>query len=817
MRRIGVVLASLLAVFYIFPTASCKAANCGIDSKAINIYSVGNYTWSHQVQSSCSASSAEIQLYIKVWTFNDYGVLDLFCSNTTTFDYGSVTTAQGKPGFIRRITRTTTPDSGTYYTITSTLNATQRGWLNDNGVIYFALIGNSYGVYGWPAQFDLSTSVLDTGIILPAISVSPTALSNGITVGETAVNQSFELWNSGAGTLNYAISDTASWLSCSPVSGSSTGEHDTITVAYNTASLVAGAYSATITISDAAADNSPKTVPVTLTVTGITPGISISPLSFQTMLFSVPFNSPGASPMGIAFDGTYLWNTDYATHKIYKLDRSGGNIISSINSPGPNPRGLTFDGIYLWNADSTQNKIYKLDISGNVIDSFTSPGTDPSGLTFDGTYLWNADYATDKIYKLDLSGNIIDSFVSPGSNPMGLAFDGMFIWNVDSTTDILYKLDLSGNIIASCATPGTYPSGLTFDGTNFWHADYNADKIYKLDISGRTIDYFKTPGTNPSGLTFDGACFWHSDTTADRIYRLDLLGNILGSFPSPGTSPGDLAFDGVFLWLVDSTTDKIYKLDMSGNIIDFFSSPGTYPSGLAFDGTNFWHADYNTDRIYKLDMSGNVLDSFKSPGPLPMSLAFDGTYLWNSDSSTDKIYKLDTSGKIIAEFSSFGPNPMGLAFDGMNLWLADLNSDMIRKFYEEPGPVETGSSKTRTFRITSSGDADLETGNLYITGPDASNFSIRNDMCSGQTITPGGQCTVEIVFSPLSSGEKTADLEIPSNDADMPILVVSLDSQALMFKGDTDKDGDVDGKDILELALNFNPSMLAEFAEEFGR
>jgi streptogramin lyase len=815
MRRIHVVF-FLLTIFYLFPIAVCTAANCGIDSKTIDTYSVGNFMWSHQVQSNCSASSAEIELVIKVWTFNDYGVLDLFCSNTTTFDYGSVTTAQSKPGFIRRITRTTTPDSGTYYTITSTLNATQRGWLNDNGVIYFALIGNPYGMYGWPAQFDLSTSVLDTGIILPAISVSPTALSNGITVGETAVNQSFELWNSGASTLNYTISDNASWLSCSPAIGSSTGEHDIITVTYNVASLAAGAYSATITISDASAGNSPKTVPVSLTVTGVTPGISISPASFQTMLFSLPFNSPGTNPMGLAFDGTYLWNADYTDDKLYKIDRSG-NIIASINSPGTHPRGLAFDGIYLWNTDSTQNKIYKLDLSGNIINSFPSPGTDPFGLMFDGTYLWNSDYTTDRIYKLDLSGNIIDSFASPGSNPMDLAFDGTFIWNVDSTTDMLYKLDLSGNIIASCATPGIYPSGLAFDGTNFWHADNYADRIYKLDISGRTIDYFKTPGTNPSGLTFDGTFFWHSDSTTDRIYRLDLLGNILDSFPSPGTTPGDLAFDGVFLWHADSTTDKIYKLDMSGNIIDFFSSPGTYPSGMAFDGINLWHADYYADRIYKLDMAGNVLDSFKSPGSAPMSLAFDGIYLWNSDSATNKIYKMDTSGNILAEFSSFGSDPMGLAFDGMNFWLADSSADMIRKFYQDPGPVEAGSSKTRTFRIISAGDADLETGGLYITGPDASNYSIQNDTCSGQTITPGGQCTVEIVFSPLSNGEKKADLEIPSNDADTPILVVKLDSQAVTFKADIDKDGDVDGKDLLEFALNFNPSVLSEFALKFGR
>lgn len=135
--------------------------NCAIDSKTIDTYSVGFYSWNHSILSGCAASSAEIELNIKVWTFNDYGTLDLFCSNSNTFDYGSATTASKKTGFIRRITKTTTPDSSTYYTITSTLNATQLGWLKDDGVIYFALIGYPYNMYGWPAQFDLSKSALE--------------------------------------------------------------------------------------------------------------------------------------------------------------------------------------------------------------------------------------------------------------------------------------------------------------------------------------------------------------------------------------------------------------------------------------------------------------------------------------------------------------------------------------------------------------------------------------------------------------------------------------------------------------------------------
>lgn len=818
MGKPGFICIFCFGIFLALQAAFANAENCGIDDKTINTYAVGTYTWPHQVQSGCSASSAEIELKIKVWTFNDYGVLDLFCSNTTTFDYGSVTTAMGRPGFVKRITRTLAPDSGTYYTISASLNSTHRGWLNDNGVIYFALIGNAYWFPGWPAQFDLSSSVLDTGeiIVLPSIARDPSELTNSILVGETASSQSFDVWNSGPDTLNYTLSDNAGWLSCSPASGSSTGEHDVISVAYNTASLTAGSYSARITITATGAANSPQILPVSLTVTGVTPGISISPASFQTMEFCFPFRSPATTPMGLAFDGNDLWNVDYGTDMIYKLDRSG-NVLDSFACPGTYPRGLAFDGTFLWNADSSQNRIYKLDLSGNVMDSFASPGTDPSGLVFDGIYLWNSDYTTDRIYQLDLAGNIIDSFAAPGPNSMGLAFDGACLWNVDSSTDTLYQLDMSGNILSSQPSPGIYPSGLTFDGTNFWHTDYGSDNIYKMDLNGRTIDYFKPPGTNPGGLTSDGEHFWHADATTRRIYQLDRTGNVLFSFDSPGTSPGGMTFGGTCLWQADSGTDRIYRLDFSGNVIDSFSSPGTYPSGLAFDGTHLWHADYNADTIYRMDLSGNILDSFDSPGPVPRDLAFDGTFLWNIDSSTDKVYQLDLAGNILAVFNTFSTNPTGLAFDGKDLWVGDSSADMIRRFYEDPGPLENGSSQKRMFTIESSGDADLLTGALSITGPDAADYTIQNDTCSGQTLAPGVECTVEIEFRPSSAGEKEAVLVVPSDDMDTPVLLVPLDSQVLPFQGDLDRDGDVDGRDLSEFVLHFYPSLLAEFAAGFGR
>jgi len=78
---------------------------------------------------------------------------------------------------------------------------------------------------------------------LPTISLDPTSLENSCPEGEDAPDQSFDVWNSGTGTLSYSISDDVDWLGCVPTGGTSTGEHDSITVNYTTSGLSADTYS----------------------------------------------------------------------------------------------------------------------------------------------------------------------------------------------------------------------------------------------------------------------------------------------------------------------------------------------------------------------------------------------------------------------------------------------------------------------------------------------------------------------------------------------------------------------------------------------
>ena len=84
------------------------------------------------------------------------------------------------------------------------------------------------------------------------------------------------------------------------------------------------------------------------------------------------------------------------------------------------------------------------------------------------------------------------------------------------------------------------------------------------------------------------------------------------------------------------------------------------------------------------------------------------------------------------------------------------------------------SSSPQTFTVRNVGYADLVVGTISITGTNANQFAIQNDNVSSETIIPGGSATLQVVFTPTSTGAKSATLNIPSNDPDEVTVLVSL-------------------------------------------
>lgn len=116
----------------------------------------------------------------------------------------------------------------------------------------------SIGTSRWTSNFtppsseysvDGNTKVLmHFGQQSPDAQVNTNDLYTYCTQNLNPASMSFQVRNSGAGTLNYTISDDAAWLSCDPDDGSSTGNWVNHTVNFDASSLDPGEYLGTITI-----------------------------------------------------------------------------------------------------------------------------------------------------------------------------------------------------------------------------------------------------------------------------------------------------------------------------------------------------------------------------------------------------------------------------------------------------------------------------------------------------------------------------------------------------------------------------------------
>ncbi|MCH5373780.1 MAG: choice-of-anchor D domain-containing protein [Planctomycetes bacterium] len=90
-----------------------------------------------------------------------------------------------------------------------------------------------------------------------------------------------------------------------------------------------------------------------------------------------------------------------------------------------------------------------------------------------------------------------------------------------------------------------------------------------------------------------------------------------------------------------------------------------------------------------------------------------------------------------------------------------------------PETVIGEESEPQTVTVRNDGGATLDVGSILLSGDDADQFIVGTDGCTARALDPTESCSIELSFSPMFQGAKSALLEIPSNDADEdPVYVV---------------------------------------------
>jgi hypothetical protein len=291
-----------------------------------------------------------------------------------------------------------------------------------------------------------------------------------------------------------------------------------------------------------------------------------------TVIDSFPASTSNYS-MGLAFDGTYLWNDDAFLDWFATMDTSNGNVLNSF-TPITGDRDMTFDGEYLWATDWSAQSINQYDTSDcSIIASYVPslPGGSPHGMAWDGTHLW-VGIEGGRIYQMTNVCDTVRSIPSPYNDdfePRGLAFDGEYLWVGNQALNCIYRIDtISGTVLDTYSAPGAangYQQGLTFDGQYLWSTCALHDWIYRIDIEFVSVEehrsYQYTDAllqVSPNPFFGSTSIKWHiSDDqirTADGRFQLriyDVSGRVVRHYDH---AIGGLS--GSITWFGTDNTDQ---------------------------------------------------------------------------------------------------------------------------------------------------------------------------------------------------------------------------------------------------------------------
>jgi len=256
----------------------------------------------------------------------------------------------------------------------------------------------------------------------PSLARSPTFVD----VGEAGTTGVFEVWNAGGGSLSYAIETDRPWFSVSPSAGTSSGEHDPITVTVDRSGLLPDTYSGVATISPSV--GLPMYVDIFMEVVGI------------------------GSPANVcASDGTYSdrialsWDAvaGATSYRIYRADSLQGNYVlrASVTATSWADTGLS-GGVEYWykvKACDAQSCGSLSSAVGGWTSLPPSVPKAPTGVSAsDGIYTdrigvsWNASTGATsyKVYRAGSSEGIYSLHASPSGTSWtdaGLA-EGVSYW-----------------------------------------------------------------------------------------------------------------------------------------------------------------------------------------------------------------------------------------------------------------------------------------------------------------------------------------------------------------------------------------------------
>lgn len=217
----------------------------------------------------------------------------------------------------------------------------------------------------------------------------------------------------------------------------------------------------------------------------------------SSLVVQQSINSPGSGPVGLAWNGRYLWNSDFTTSKLYRIDPQSGAHDRELLCPG-NLSGLAWDGRSLWQSLHDGGTLRRINPETNDFDQTIMVWEHGwlSGVAWDGGRLWVVSQQRGQIFQLDpTSGDVLHQIPAPMAGG-GLAYHDQALW-------------LSAPLTMRFNEAEQY-----FE----WASETEQFALLKLDpTSGEIIEQYPTDFL-AMGLAWVDDVLWLSCTSRQRLY-----------------------------------------------------------------------------------------------------------------------------------------------------------------------------------------------------------------------------------------------------------------------------------------------------------
>ncbi len=217
------------------------------------------------------------------------------------------------------------------------------------------------------------------------------------------------------------------------------------------------------------------------------------PLVKRQNIYPITYNNPTL----FAFDGKYLWITDWLKQAIFKhkINDDQLALVTEYTFSDIHPTSISRYKNSLWTIDSWNLNInkHKLDDKLSITETYSYPGSNPAGIFFDGIYLWVCDTSDNMIYKLRQENNqmiIAAKYPSKNSNTLGIFLDKkQNIWTVDGNLKMVFKHNTDKNlsITEKYKLPDKFISyisisGIGWDDKSIWISEDNKPRLIRIYI-----------------------------------------------------------------------------------------------------------------------------------------------------------------------------------------------------------------------------------------------------------------------------------------------------------------------------------------------